>query len=64
MGRPWPPLCRRPCFAFSFVVVKPIQSKQDEVSLACYLRLHHKRLYYFSTYCTHENSIMAFMATL
>ena len=51
-------------FAFSFVVVKPIQSKQVEVSLASYLCLHHTRLYYFSTYFTHENSTMAFMATL
>ena len=54
---------------FSFVVVKPIQSKQVEVSvlhLASYLCLHHTRLpvYYFSTYCTHENSMMAFMTTL
>ena len=51
---------------FSFVVVKPIQSKQVEVSvlhLASYLCLHHMRLYYFSTYCTHENSMMAFMPT-
>ena len=43
------------------------QSKQVEVSvlhLASYLCLHHTRLYYFSTYCTHENSIMAFMTTL
>ena len=51
-------------FAISFMVVKPIQSKQVEVSLASYLCLHHTRLYYFSTYCTQENSIMAFMATL
>ena len=45
-------------FAFSFVVVKPIQSKQVELSvlhLASYLCLHHTRLYYCSTYCTHEN---------
>ena len=52
---------------FSFVVVKPSQSKQVEVSvlhLASYLCLHHTRLYYFSTYCTHENSMMAFMTTL
>ena len=49
---------------FSFVVVKPIQSKQVEVNLASYLCLHHMRLYYFSTYCTHENSMMAFMTTL
>ena len=52
------------CF---FVVVKPIQSKQVEVSvlhLASYLCLHHTRLYYFSTYCTHENSMMVFMTTL
>ena len=52
---------------FSFVVVKPIQSKQVGVSvlhLASYLCLHHTRLYYFSTYCTHENSMMAFMTTL
>ena len=51
-------------FAFSFVVVKPIQSKQFEVSLASYLCLHYTRLYYFSMYFIHENSIMAFMATL
>ena len=51
-------------FAFSFVVVKPIQSKPVEVSLTSYLCLHHTRLYNFSTYCTHENSIMAFMTTL
>ena len=40
------------------MVVKPIQSKQFEVSvlhLASYLCLHHTRLYYFSTYCTHES---------
>ena len=51
-------------FAFCFMVVKPSQSKQVEVSLASYLCLHHTRLYYFSTYFTHENSKMAFMATL
>ena len=51
-------------FAFSFMVVKPSQSKQVEVSLASYLCLHHTRLYYFSTYFTHENYTMAFMATL
>ena len=48
-------------------LLKPIQSKQVEVSvlhLASYLCLHHTRLYYFSTYCTHENSMMAFMTTL
>ena len=47
---------------FSILVVKPIQSKQVEVSvlhLASYLCLHYSRLYYFSTYCTHENSMMA-----
>ena len=32
---------------FSFVVVKSIQSKQVEVSLASYLCIHHTRLYYF-----------------
>ena len=51
----------------SFLVVKPIQSKQVEVTvlhLASYLCLHRTRLYYFSMYCTHEKSIMAFMTTL
>ena len=51
-------------FAFCFMVVKPSQSKQVEVSLASYLCLLHMRLYYFSTYFTHETSKMAFMATL
>ena len=49
---------------FYFVVVKPIQSKQGDLHLASYLCLHHTRLYYFSTYCTHETSMMAFMTTL
>ena len=49
---------------FSFVVVKPIQSKQGDLHIANYLCLHHSRLYYFSTYCTNETSTMAFMTTL
>ena len=52
------------CIFFRGGQTNPIQSKQVELSLATYLCLHHTRLYYFSTYCTRENSTMAFMATL
>ena len=51
-------------FTLHFLSWWSIQSKQVEVSLASYVCLHHTMLYYFFTYCTHENSIMAFMTTL